>query len=46
MGTMTLKFSMDVFKNHISAASHSTIGKPEIQQLIEQELNDNMGEMG
>ena len=46
MGTMELKPNQQVLTSHISAAYKATIDKPEIVQLIEQELNDNMGEMG
>ena len=47
-GTLELKPQpqQQVLISHILAAYQATIGKPEIQQLIEQELNDNMGEMG
>lgn len=46
-GTLELKPQpqQQVLTSHISAAYQATIGKPEIQQLIEQELNDNMGEI-
>lgn len=46
MGTMKLDSANEVITRHITAAYQDTIGKQEIHQLIDQELNDNLGEMG